>query len=237
MTSETVNPSQIIASELQCPVGEQQCGILNEVQALRQQTAELSELVHTDALTELANRRYLFQSLSREIERTRRTRQATTVIMLDLDHFKGVNDTYGHDIGDRALMQTARLIRQAVRQLDIPCRFGGEEFVIILPATDLLTGVRVAERLREMIEVTPLAISESESIQLTASLGVDVYSTKDNDSPESLLKRVDQLLYQAKDAGRNRVCQGQSPLVRGDDHVSQDEKDVLFNLFGSDDAS
>ncbi|MFL0795931.1 MAG: GGDEF domain-containing protein [Cellvibrionaceae bacterium] len=224
-----------------CPVGESECVFLGEVQELRQRTEELSELVHTDPLTELSNRRYLMQSLEREIERTRRSRQATCVVMLDLDHFKSINDNHGHDIGDQALQQTARILKQAVRQLDIPCRYGGEEFVVILPATDLLTGVKVAERIRAMIEATPLPLQSDNSINdgltMTASLGVDVVTFLSDDTPETVMKRADELLYQAKEEGRNRVCHGRSPLTREEDHVSQDEKDALFGLFGDADGS
>ena len=140
------------ATNTECPVGEVQCQFLDELIKLREEVEELSTLVRTDPLTELSNFRHFTQSLEMEMERTRRTAYPTSVIMLDLDYFKKINDTWGHDLGNKVLVQTAVLIRQTVRKLDIPCRYGGEEFVIILPNTDLPAAIGLAERLRFSID-------------------------------------------------------------------------------------
>jgi len=217
-----------------CPVGETTCNIIDELSALRLEVAELTELVHTDTLTGLNNYRHFTKALDYEMERTQRTGQATALIIVDLDFFKKVNDTWGHEIGNLALIQTSKLLKQATRKLDIPCRYGGEEFVIILPSTDLLTGMQVAERLRARIEATPLH-ADSHEISLTASLGIDVYLGGRQESQENFIKRVDALLYQAKDGGRNQVCSGSRTDIQSDTTVSADEKDALFGLFGNSD--
>jgi len=236
MTSTNLEQAHTAAQDQRpdCPVGERQCVILDELISLRQTNAQLSALVRTDSLTGIYNYRFFIQSLEQEMERTRRSGQSTALILIDLDHFKKVNDTWGHDIGNNALVHTAQLMRQAVRRLDIPCRYGGEEFVIILPSTDLLTAIQVAERLRELIANTPLAAPHGE-IKLTASLGVDVYDGGE-DQPEKFVKRVDQQMYAAKREGRNRVCHAVSPGMESAGNVSCDEKDALFQLFGDRDG-
>ena len=115
-----------------CPVGETDCPLVAEVSELRHNLVELSNLVRTDTLTGLANYRYFVQELGQEIERTQRSMQPTSLIMLDIDFFKKVNDQWGHEVGNQALKHLAQLLRQAVRRLDTPCRYGGEEFAIIL---------------------------------------------------------------------------------------------------------
>ena len=217
-----------------CPVGETTCNIIDELSALRLEVAELTEQVHTDTLTGLNNYRHFTKALDYEMERTQRTGQATALIIVDLDFFKKVNDTWGHEIGNLALIQTSELLKQATRKLDIPCRYGGEEFVIILPSTDLLTGMQVAERLRARIEATPLH-ADGHEISLTASLGIDVYLGGRQESQEDFIKRVDALLYQAKDGGRNQVCSGSRKDIQSETTVSADEKDALFGLFGNSD--
>lgn len=199
--------------------------------ALETEISQLDEQVIADALTGLFNFRYIHQALDQEFERTQRTGQDTTLILLDLDHFKQVNDRWGHDVGNQALQQTAALINSATRKLDIPCRYGGEEFLIILPSTDLQTGVQVAERLRELIETTSLIIGDSH-IQLTASAGVDAYTLNSPGTPEALIKRADAWLYQAKHSGRNQVCSDPQRL-KSSTTVSSEEKDALFSTFGT----
>lgn len=215
-----------------CPVGEYRCAVIDELVTLRTTNAQLSELVRTDTLTGIYNYRFFIQSLEQEMERTRRSTQSTALILIDLDHFKRVNDTWGHEVGNEALVQTAQLMRRAVRKLDIPCRYGGEEFVIILPSTDLLTATQVAERLRELIATTPLAVSQGE-LKLTASLGVDVYQGGE-EQPEDFVKRADHQMYAAKQEGRNRVCHAVSDRMESAGNVSSEEKNALFGLFGGD---
>jgi len=214
---------------LECPVGETDCRALQEIDSLRQSLAELSQLVRTDPLTGIANYRHFISALEQELERTRRSGQPTTLIMLDIDHFKRVNDQWGHEIGNQALIHIANLMQQAVRKLDLPCRYGGEEFSIILPNTDLPASIPVAERLRQSIANTPLRVGRKR-LHLTASLGIDTFATVEEIGAEELVQRTDHYLYQAKNEGRNCVRHAQLPVF---DQVSSEERSALFNLFGS----
>jgi len=216
---------------LECPSNKASCEIISELLGLREQVSELSELVHTDTLTGLSNFRYFMLSLEQEMERTRRTGQDTGLIMMDLDFFKKVNDQWGHDVGNKALILAAKQIRAAVRKMDAPCRYGGEEFAVILPATNVYHTLQVAERIRLMIESTPL-VTEEQVISLTASFGIDVYSANVPGRAEEMVKRADGYLYQAKQEGRNRVCYAPIEVKEDISSVSQDEKDALFGLFG-----
>ena len=218
-------------SALECPSTQASCEIISELLGLREQVSELSELVHTDTLTGLSNFRYFILALEQEMERTRRTGQDTGLIMMDLDFFKKVNDQWGHDVGNKALILAAQQIRAAVRKMDAPCRYGGEEFAVILPATNAHYTLQVAERIRLMIESTPLVIEE-QVIPLTASFGIDIYSASVPGRAEDMVKRADGYLYQAKQEGRNRVCYAPVEFKEDISSVNQDEKDALFGLFG-----
>lgn len=212
----------------QCPVGEHDCLLIVEILRLRQQLADLYEQARTDPLTGLSNYRNFLDSLAREMERSQRSGQPTSLIMLDLDHFKQVNDTFGHEIGNLALSHVARLITQSLRKLDIPCRYGGEEFAVILPDTALPAGVQVAERLREVIETTPLPV-DGQKLKITASLGISTYSMTQQKTAEELIRQADDHLYQAKQKGRNRVCHAGLPAAA---EVGRAEKEALSKLFG-----
>lgn len=227
-TSEIVNKTAAPS----CPVGEKQCEIIDQVVSLREEVDHLNLQVRTDTLTQLFNFRHFQESLAQEMERTRRSSQPTALIVLDLDFFKKVNDTWGHEVGNQALVSTAKIIKTSVRRLDIACRYGGEEFSIILPSTDLITSIHVAERLRFMIETTPVLVGDKD-IGLTASLGVDVYSNRHDDTPEQFVKRVDSLLYRAKENGRNQSCSGTLDLGNVPAAVSAEERDLLAGFFGA----
>lgn len=231
MDSPVTPPSDFAA--LSCPLTDTPCQFLQELLHLRQEVVLLNEQVRTDALTGLYNFRFFADVLPLEMERARRSFQPLSLIILDIDHFKGFNDRWGHELGNRALAHIARLIGVAIRKLDFAYRFGGEEFVVLLPNTDLRQALIVAERLREIIAVTPL-VNEQDAIQITASLGVDEFRGNHGDSPEGFLERVDIWLYQAKHAGRNCV---KGPLIKsidGDTTVTIEEKDALFGASGSD---
>ena len=188
-----------------CPAGDNKCTNLSEVKRLQEEVRQLAALVRTDELTRLFNFRYFNQALSLEMERTRRSGQPTCLIMLDLDHFKAVNDAYGHEAGNVVLRHISSLIKKAVRRLDIPCRYGGEEFTIILPDTTLKQGVRFANRLRVIIENSPAKTSDA-LLGIEASFGVDVYTRGDEVTEKEFVEKVDSFLYLAKQEGRNRVC-------------------------------
>ncbi|MGQ9688172.1 MAG: GGDEF domain-containing protein [Desulfobaccales bacterium] len=188
-----------------CPAGKRACPLLSELLQLREECRQLRELSQLDALTGLYNRIYLMTALAQEMERTRRTGLPTSLIMLDLDHFKYINDTLGHLCGDEALRRVGVLLKGHLRRLDIPCRYGGEEFALVLPGTRLSQAVRLAFRLRDLLacgwQDLPLLGG-----RLTASFGVDSHTGRQEISPEAFLHQVDQWLLLAKAQGRNTVC-------------------------------
>jgi diguanylate cyclase (GGDEF)-like protein len=176
---------------------------------LRKAMGEVQRLAITDPLTGLYNRRHFFELGEREIQGARRYKRSLSAIMMDIDHFKLVNDTYGHRIGDQVLQEIAERCRRAVRMVDVVGRYGGEEFAIILPETDLAAACRVADRLRESISGQTIA-TEAGPVVVTTSLGV---STLRNGTTklDNLLDGADQALYVAKRSGRNRVSSGEIP--------------------------
>ena len=220
--------------EFHCPLGDNDCPVHDELAALREEVKELGQLVRTDHLTSLFNVRYYKEMLDHEMERTRRSNQPTTLVILDIDHFKSVNDNHGHVNGDKVLVHIAHILKHTVRRLDIACRYGGEEFAIILPSTPLSIGVKVAERIRESIETTPVSLTEEDSLNVTASIGVGTFSVSDPHSAEAFTESVDSYLYEAKQGGRNRVCYAKE--VTGNQiQVTAEEKSALFDLPDSSD--
>jgi len=164
---------------------------------------ELARLAATDPLTGLPNRRYFLEAASLEVERVRRFGASASVVMLDVDHFKAVNDTYGHALGDEALRSLATACKSALRRVDVFARHGGEEFVILLPGTKEAGAARLAEKLRMAVLETPVGDGKND-ISLTASFGVSQIRPTDRGIEESLA-RADGALYEAKHHGRNRV--------------------------------
>ena len=159
------------------------------------------ELAVTDPLTGLHNRRYMFGQLSALAGRATKGGAPVAALLLDIDHFKKINDSFGHDVGDEVLREFAVRLASNVRAIDLPCRYGGEEFVTIMPDTDL----EAAERIRRYISGSPFRVAQgSELLTVTISVGVAVMLGED-DTAEALLKRADEALYEAKAAGRNRV--------------------------------
>ena len=171
---------------------------------IEQSHQKLTELASHDALTGLLNRREMIRILPTEIERARRYKRSVGLLVLDIDFFKKVNDTYGHTGGDIALSSVAESLRSFVRQVDFIFRYGGEEFVLLLPDTDHVNSCQSAQRLRKMIEETPITINEQE-INITVSIGVATYPLDAIDG-DILFDRADAALYRAKQTGRNRVC-------------------------------
>jgi diguanylate cyclase (GGDEF)-like protein len=160
---------------------------------------EIRRLSLTDPLTGLGNRRRLDDALITEVERTQRDDQPLTLVMFDLDHFKAVNDEWGHEMGDLVLKEMGATIRGILRPADIAARRGGEEFVVLLPGTKLEEGVACADRLRQKIEGLKFNFPSS----VTASFGVA--NLQPSEAGLALMERADQALYQAKKEGRNRV--------------------------------
>lgn len=166
--------------------------------------AELEYLSCTDGLTHLHNRRSLIGRLREEFRRALRHRTDLAVVMLDLDHFKQINDRYGHFVGDEVLREVADVLRTTVRESDTVGRFGGEEFVLVLPLTNTNGAVRVVERIREAM-AEKLFGGRRASIPVTASAGIAAWPNPSVDSAEALLEAADEALYGAKRAGRNRL--------------------------------
>ncbi|MGO9569429.1 MAG: diguanylate cyclase [Desulfomonilaceae bacterium] len=164
---------------------------------------KLRKLATTDSLTSIWNRRYFRSLVKRELDRTNRYGGELALMMIDLDHFKRINDTYGHAVGDEALKMVAAIGRATLRRIDIFARYGGEEFVIALPETPLEQAVQVAERLRLTLAETPIT-AETGPLRITVSIGLTVTVTGSADL-NTLLQQADEALYQAKDNGRNRV--------------------------------
>ncbi len=172
---------------------------------LRQSLTETIEMAVTDGLTGLHNRRYMDSHLATLFDRSVGRRRPLSLMITDLDRFKAINDTYGHDGGDDVLREFAQRLRQNVRGIDLACRFGGEEFVVVMPDTDPQVAALVAERVRASIESAPFVIGAGKAATgVTVSVGVSSVRGS-GDSVEALMKRADLALYEAKRAGRNRV--------------------------------
>ena len=165
---------------------------------------ELQRLSRHDALTGLLNRRAMEEALDAQLSRSRRTKEPFVVMMLDLDHFKHINDRHGHPVGDRALKHAATLLQSAMRATDSLGRFGGEEFVLLLPNTPIEQAEAVAEKVRHLFESSPLA-NEATTVKLSASIGVAQWRDSAADDISRILSRADAALFQAKVQGRNRV--------------------------------
>jgi two-component system, cell cycle response regulator len=175
------------------------------VEHMRASLDQSMELAVTDQLTGLNNRRFLMSQLGPLVQRAARGGDPVSVIIADVDHFKRINDTFGHDIGDEVLKEFAARLASNFRPIDIACRFGGEEFVVVMPNTRGDYACLVAERLRRHVASAPFSIKAgSDALSVTVSLGVAV-STGGADSADKVLKRADEALYRAKQNGRNRV--------------------------------
>ena len=164
----------------------------------------------TDVLTGWHNRRYLQVRLTEEMARARRDQENLVCLMLDLDHFKQVNDTYGHGAGDEVLRELSHRIEAQVRGSDVAARYGGEEFVILLPHTGVEAGKLLAERIRNAVSTSPVVFGDGKELTITASIGIASAAPQEGDFDlktlgESLIARADVALYSAKSAGRNRV--------------------------------
>ncbi|WP_286239612.1 diguanylate cyclase [Neptuniibacter halophilus] len=184
-------------------VTERTADLEQEIDARRQAEAQLLELASTDPLTRVMNRRAFEDQAVLEIERALRYGREFSLILLDIDHFKQINDQYGHHFGDRVLVSIARLLESCLRNIDSLCRHGGEEFVLLLPETNTHAAMELAERLRSEIEA--FKINENgETVHLTASFGVTTWRRSEVDI-QPAVKRADRAMYQAKEEGRNRV--------------------------------
>ena len=172
---------------------------------LRDNVQTSIEAAVTDGLTGLYNRRYMETHLGTLVEQAAQRGKPLTTLVLDIDYFKSVNDTHGHDAGDDVLREFALRIRKSIRNIDLACRLGGEEFVIVMPDTDMTVAATVAERLRRRIAGEPFPIQQgTKLLNVTLSIGIAALTNPD-DTAATILKRADLALYRAKRDGRNRV--------------------------------
>jgi diguanylate cyclase (GGDEF)-like protein/PAS domain S-box-containing protein len=178
----------------------------------RRRAEQAEELASRDSLTGLYNHRTFYSLLSEEIARAQRYNRPMSLLMLDIDHFKRINDTYGHQAGDAILKGLSDILVKQARTIDIVCRYGGEEFMAILTETDATAAMIIAERLRLTVEHQRFDIGDQRSIAMTVSIGVVAYPQQAC-SPEGLVKAVDTALYAAKGSGRNRVCHYESNMA------------------------
>lgn len=165
---------------------------------------EIYRMMVTDGLTQIANKRALEDFLDKEVARARRYGRNLSVMMMDIDHFKRINDQFGHLTGDMVLREVAATIRQRIRREELFARYGGEEFVIVLPETDISGALEFAETVRGMVEAR-LMTFEGLHIRITVSIGVAQFDPSSHATPEDLIKSADQNLYVAKNRGRNCV--------------------------------
>ncbi len=171
--------------------------------SLRDNVQAAIELAVVDALTGLNNRRFLETHLAQALDQAAHKGRPLSLMILDIDHFKSVNDTYGHDAGDEVLKVFARRIKRVLRSADLVCRLGGEEFVVVMPETPLAIAERIAERVRSAVERERFPIDQTRAIPVTTSIGLAERGADAN--ADALLRRADKALYASKSAGRNRV--------------------------------
>ena len=185
---------------------------------------QLCDLSSRDALTGLANRRTFETALNREIDRVARSGEPALLLFLDIDHFKRVNDTYGHGVGDLVIKAVAEAINDCVRPMDLPARIGGEEFAVILPNCGAAFGQTVAERLRARVEHKIVSVGPQQHLGVTVSVGGAYAPQWVRSSPTLWVERADLQLYRAKSEGRNRTCLEPTAVSL----VSAEEKGLLF---------
>jgi len=192
-----------LLSQLRANTRQLEARVQERTVELRAANERLQLLTVTDSLTGLLNRRALFESIRQEMARALRHRHELSVIILDVDHFKNVNDRYGHAVGDIVLRHVASVTARAVRGTDVLARYGGEEFVIVAPESDRTQALQLAERIRSTLEASEVSVPHHR-LRVTASLGVSTLRADDRE-PEQILERADMALYAAKESGRNRV--------------------------------
>lgn len=175
-----------------------------DISERQQQKLQLEQLASTDTLTGLATRRHLLEQAGHELARAHRSGRPLALILFDVDHFKSVNDRFGHDTGDQVLRRIGELLRSELREIDIAARWGGEEFCVLLPDTNSQAAVEIAERLCAAVENTSMTSPDGAPLPVTASFGV-VLSKLEDDDFSRLVNAADKAMYQAKHEGRNCV--------------------------------
>lgn len=201
---------------------------LSALQQLLEENQRLNEISITDPLTGLFNVRHFRLRLGVEFERVRRMERPCSLIMIDLDRFKAVNDNHGHQAGDQLLRDVAEIIRTRVRAIDIPVRYGGDEFAVVLPDTEIRSAYVMAERIRAQIEQDP----RTHSFGITGSIGLAAYYHFDDETMENLIERADQSMYNAKSRGGNQVWFFDMDKVKdAPTDITVSERDLLYSIF------
>ncbi|MBD9357945.1 diguanylate cyclase [Methylomonas albis] len=198
-------PVEVAANYLVFEGLEYNCAFVRDISERKALQAELERQARIDYLTGIANRRYFMEQGEAELARSGRYGNPLSVLMLDIDYFKAVNDNYGHAAGDHALQKLGCILVEVLREIDIPGRMGGEEFAILLPETGLLKAIEVAERLRTVVAGSAIIVESGQALYFTVSIGVATL-TDEGSSIGDLLNLADKGLYQAKHGGRNKVC-------------------------------
>ena len=207
------------------PIGIQD-DLVQRLAELEKENRHLKSLSVTDELTDLYNKRFFNRQLSIEIARTQRTGEPFCLLFIDLDNFKIVNDTLGHTKGDEFLVKMCRQVIANIRPTDFACRFGGDEFTIILPATSLRDGIAIAGRWHKLF----LQVAADMRVPVSSSIGVDEFNVSSKLSAKEFLHQVDQLLYKAKKTGKGKIVH---PEIESSDAraVTWAEKEILYHIF------
>ncbi|MFT4651064.1 MAG: diguanylate cyclase (GGDEF)-like protein [Polaribacter sp.] len=211
-----------------CPIGTPGCECFDEIARLRQEIVELTKLVATDSLTGLYNLRHFKNLLQIEMDRSKRSGIPTTLVMVEIDYLKDIIDVHGREVGDAVLQHIATILKDEVRSTDMVCRYSGEEFGMIFAETHLRLAVKVADRIRESIAMTPVHCN-GEDISVTVSMGASVYLKTSILDVVDFVDSVDKYLHEAKQSGRNCICHIDYADLRKVSEVGVDERTVLFN--------
>jgi diguanylate cyclase (GGDEF)-like protein len=205
--------------------------LLKKIIELHEENAHLRSVALTDSMTGLYNNRFFRIQLDTEMARTRRTGFPCCLLMIDLDNFKKINDTLGHLEGDRFLIQAAKSFTQCVRATDIICRYGGDEFVAILPSTRLFVAIRIANRLKKAVPEIPGATG----CNVSASIGIAEFTVSSPWDADEFIQAADTAMYDAKSKGKNQVSiKGRYVRIKtGLESVSPEERDAIFSAYGN----
>jgi len=205
--------------------------LLKRIVELQEENVHLRSVALIDGLTGLYNGRFFTSQLETEMARTRRSGHPCCLLMVDLDNFKTINDTLGHLEGDRFLIQVARTFSQCVRAIDIVCRYGGDEFVAILPSTRIFVAIRIANRLKKAVSEIPGATGYN----VSASIGISEFTVSSPWDANDFIQAADSAMYDAKSKGRNQVStRGRYVNINaGHESVNTEEREALFSVYGN----